>query len=592
MSNELWLSFVSEWIETSKERHALKAGQTYKKAYKSLKDCPMEFQHPSELSALHGWGEKLCKKMTDDLQVYCDQNNIPMPQRHKKRKKTMLLDENGDLNSDAEEETTPKKKKRIVKAKPYIPKFRTGPYAIVLALSTLDEDATEGLLKQEVIALARPHSDSSFDVPSDGGQFYTAWASINTLKAKDVVYEKGRPTRYLLSETGWDVAKSIRLSSDASQGRMGTFVSAKKTTAGSDDESGGDGTPRRRSTAGQPSESPKKPGAIDIVPQGTPISSPNQLPIVNPIILEPGSFTVELVLDIREVRAKSDRDYMQKHLTEKGVTPIMRALALGDVLWVAKLHDPNLLSRRGAEGSEVLLDYIVERKRLDDLVGSIKDGRFHEQKFRLRRSGVKSVTYIIEEIRMDSDHLSKYQEAVNTAIASTQVVNGFFVKKTQKMDDTIRYLVSMTKLLKERYENKPLHLIPTGIVTSENYLPLLEHLGKTQPSTDFHITYEAFASLGSKSAVLRLRDVFLKMLMCIKGVTGEKALQIEKKWKTPYAFIDAYRKIEMQEASKEQAKKKKMDLVSSELATLIRRKSIGKAVSVKIAEVWGDVELN
>lgn len=29
---------------------------------------------------------------------------------------------------------------------------------------------------------------------------------------------------------------------------------------------------------------------------------------------------------------------------------------------------------------EVVLDYIVERKRMDDLAGSIVDGRFYEQK--------------------------------------------------------------------------------------------------------------------------------------------------------------------------------------------------------------------
>ena len=31
-------------------------------------------------------------------------------------------------------------------------------------------------------------------------------------------------------------------------------------------------------------------------------------------------------------------------------------------------------------GRELMLDYIVERKRMDDLAGSIIDGRFHEQK--------------------------------------------------------------------------------------------------------------------------------------------------------------------------------------------------------------------
>ena len=34
------------------------------------------------------------------------------------------------------------------------------------------------------------------------------------------------------------------------------------------------------------------------------------------------------------------------------------------------------------ERRELVLDYIVERKRMDDLCSSIKDGRFKEQKVR------------------------------------------------------------------------------------------------------------------------------------------------------------------------------------------------------------------
>lgn len=35
---------------------------------------------------------------------------------------------------------------------------------------------------------------------------------------------------------------------------------------------------------------------------------------------------------------------------------------------------------RAPVGRELVLDYIVERKRMDDLCGSIIDGRFREQK--------------------------------------------------------------------------------------------------------------------------------------------------------------------------------------------------------------------
>ena len=301
--------------------------------------------------------------------------------------------------------------------------------------------------------------------------------------------------------------------------------------------------------------------------------------------MAPGSFTVELVLDVREVRAKTDRDYMQEELTKRGVKPIVRALELGDALWVARCRQAGWLARQGVEGDEVVLDYIVERKRLDDLLGSLRDGRFHEQKFRLRRSGVQNVIYLVEEISMDSTHFQKYEEAVQSAMASMQVVNGYFLKRTQKMDDTIRYLASMTKLLKTTHESKWLDVIPTRVLTGKNYLPLLKHLRETQPSTSHHISYPAFSSLASKSNNMALRDLFLKMLMCSKGVTGEKAIEIQKVWKTPNEFVKAFEQC----GSGEEGRRRKMDLVFTRLGHLVGRKNIPKAVSQKLAEVWGDV---
>lgn len=38
----------------------------------------------------------------------------------------------------------------------------------------------------------------------------------------------------------------------------------------------------------------------------------------------------------------------------------------------------------------------MERKTVGDLLGSISDGRYEEQKTRLRMSGLESITYIVE----------------------------------------------------------------------------------------------------------------------------------------------------------------------------------------------------
>ena len=46
---------------------------------------------------------------------------------------------------------------------------------------------------------------------------------------------------------------------------------------------------------------------------------------------------------------------------------------------------------------ELILPYIVERKRMDDLAGSIKDGRYKEQKHRLLQCGIQSIIYLVEK---------------------------------------------------------------------------------------------------------------------------------------------------------------------------------------------------
>ncbi|KAJ0121614.1 crossover junction endonuclease MUS81 [Diaporthe amygdali] len=589
--NPLLLSWVKEWYENAREKNT-KGVTTYRKAYNSLKKCPKVFQHPSELTELQFFGQTLTKRLTDKLEIYCRENGLPMPERPSKSKKrkdaSRATGEGDDDDDDDEEEPAPVQKKPR-KAKPYVPAYRSGAYALIVALSNMPEYGPEGMAKLDLIDKAQPHCNSSFTA-SEPGSFYTAWNSMKTLLAKELVYERGRPTkRYALTEDGRDVARRIQEANEASTSNTGDRTNDSRNNSAA---------PRAQAqslafvggldegTNDDLSLEQEKPDFGNVVTDGPVFSDNSSLPNFTTIRLNPGSFTVHLVLDVREIRAKTDRDYMQEELTKKGIKPIMRSLELGDAQWVAKCHDPEVLRRGGAEGDEVVLDYIVERKRLDDLIGSIKDGRFHEQKFRLKRSGVRHVTYLVEEISLDREHFSKYEESVQSAIASTQVVNGFTVKKTQKMDDTIRYLARMTDLLKKRYESQPLRVIPTKVITPQNYLPLLNSLRETQPGVDYYISYPAFASLVSKTDLLTLRDLFLKMLMCTRGVTGEKAIQIQKIWKTPNEFVKAFEQC----GPGEEGKKRKRELVSSRLGGhAVKSKQIGKALSTKIAEVWAEV---
>ncbi|CAM1507101.1 Fc.00g067420.m01.CDS01 [Cosmosporella sp. VM-42] len=574
-ANPQLLGWVKEWLDLARERNS-KGITTYKHAYDSLKACPIAFEHPAQLQQLKGFGPKLCERLENQLKKHCQENGLPMPEHPRAKKARGGQNDNAE---DGESSTRPAKKAR--KPKAYVPAFRSGAYALVVGLSMQDEDAPIGLTKADLIEVAQPHCDSSFTAPSDPTKFYTAWNSIKTLLQKELVYERGRPLRrYALTDEGWEVANRI-----------------KETRQWQEENGQSEQQPlfpvtepvlppivRERSPSIAVTEPPAPSPYQNLVSDGPVVSDNNGLPSFTPIRLHPGSFTVHLLLDVREVRAKTDRDYMQEELSKQGVKPIMRSMELGDAQWIAKCHDPNFLTRHGAEGDEIVLDWIVERKRLDDLIGSIKDGRFHEQKFRLKRSGVKKVIYIIEEITIDPASIQRYEEAVQSAIASTQVVNGYFVKKTAKMDETIRYLARMTTMLKRAYENKPLKVIPTGILTAQNYIPLLTHLREKEPSTGYYITYPAFSSLASKSEMMTLRDVFLKMLMTTKGITGEKALEIQKKWKTPYEFVKAFEAC----GPGEQGLKRKRDMVFGQTSQLVGRKKITKVLSQRVAEAWGN----
>jgi crossover junction endonuclease MUS81 len=235
-----------------------------------------------------------------------------------------------------------------------------------------------------------------------------------------------------------------------------------------------------------------------------------------------------------------------------------------------------------------MLDWIVERKRLDDLIGSIKDGRFHEQKFRLRRSGIKNVIYLIEDFAVTHESntaaVAKYFEMVSSAIASTQVVNGYFVKRTKNLDDTIRYLARMTFLLRNMYSasspSNTLSLIPSHQLSLSNqYQATIERLRSSNPSITYGVTFPTFCTIASKSESLTLRDVFLKMLMCTRGVTGDKALEIQRRWPTPQEFIRAFEALEP---------KDRETMVSDHVQSMVGRKKIAKVLSKKIAEIWGE----
>ncbi len=319
-ANPLLLAWVEEWLQVARERNS-KGVTVYRKASESLRACPLAFSHPSEAKMLNGIGEKLCQRLTEKMEKHCEENGLPMPKRSRKASTAL----------DGDPDPVPKKR---AKSSLYVPKIRSGAYALLLALGTLKRD--EEIHKEALIQLAQEHCDSSFTVPNQANKYYTAWSSMKTLIDKDFVSEKGRPVRkYALTDEGMEVADRIRKSHDPSRGLMDEFVSRRSESPVDD----GDISSRRNPL--EPAVNSDGEVAEDgLIPRGVEISDPSALPNFTSGVLTPDMFTIEMVLDTREIRAKQDRDYIQNELAKNGVTPIVRALELGDILWVAKVKNP------------------------------------------------------------------------------------------------------------------------------------------------------------------------------------------------------------------------------------------------------------
>lgn len=634
-------------------------------------------------------------------------NSGPGGDRSRRR---AAVDEDGEHSSGNEQPQSPKRRRRA--PAPYAPALRSGPFGLLVALATLGpEDGGEGsaVSKPRLIELAQPHCDTSYTVPAvpavpapgagpgrGGGtraganSFYTAWSSMRTLLQRDLVCERGGRAlagrRYALTDAGWEVARRVRRAA----------AEMERVDHGLPDHSLREPSPAMATAAGtRPSTStchatmgidlysdPEDNGInIDahanvntsINSNSTsnecgpdPYADENHADGTRPLIpLPPGSFTIELVLDTREIRARSDRDYMANELHKLGVRPTVRALPLGDVLWVAKVRDPAVLATiRGVSGDsvggirstivsesgngdaniatdELVLDWIVERKRLDDLLASIVDGRFREQKFRLARCGVRNIVYLVEQSPLPLPGLpaaalaggfmnggdpdpaaaaaaattaasARQLEMLHSAIASTAVVDGYLVRQTRNIDESIRYLARMTRLLRRQYgvdggddcqsqgvtqtaASTPASRTVTAIPRGPTAYAALKRSLVTATSdtasdtTTYSPLYSTFAALAVKSASLTLRDVFLKMLLRTRGLTPERALEVQRRWRTPRALVEALRETgdegggSNDNAGADAAEK----LLLRELGGLVGHRRFGLPLVRRMVEIWG-----
>ncbi|XP_028396130.1 crossover junction endonuclease MUS81-like isoform X2 [Dendronephthya gigantea] len=294
--------------------------------------------------------------------------------------------------------------------------------------------------------------------------------------------------------------------------------------------------------------------------------------IVPEFQLKPGSYEIVLCVDFIETTGGSKtgrKEEMVKELRMNGVYFDVRKLNVGDFLWIARekiLPIPGQLVL--PERRELVLDYIVERKRMDDLCSSIKDGRFKEQKFRLLNSGLQHPVYLVEDFG-SMNLMSMPAQTLEQAIVNTQIGQEFFVKRTRDIKDSAAYLTLMTRYLQTTYENKTLNAIRREDI---EHVKIEENKINT-----FLMTFQELNDISIKNRILTVGELFGKQLLQIPGVAAEKVVGILEQYPTLKDLLEAY---------EEQTTEKAKETLLSDIKFGKMKRKIGPSVSKTVYQLY------
>ncbi|CAM4941753.1 unnamed protein product [Rotaria socialis] len=253
----------------------------------------------------------------------------------------------------------------------------------------------------------------------------------------------------------------------------------------------------------------------------------NLVPMKPVQTLKPGSFHVTLCIDNAEA-SRPTQKVLLEHLTKNSISFDVRKLNIGDFLWTIRSHDTSIKV-------EAILDYIIERKRLDDLSKSIIDGRYNEQKFRLKQCGITNLIYLVESLKNTNAPGILTPTALNQAIVNTQVAEDFFVREVSNPVEMANYLISMTKHLTNHFKDKTLHILSENDM-SNNYRTSFND------SDHYVMTFESFNSGIVKSKPPTVKEMFARALMQIAGMSVDNVLALTEVHPTPSKLLEAYNK--------------------------------------------------
>ncbi|XP_031549112.1 crossover junction endonuclease MUS81-like isoform X2 [Actinia tenebrosa] len=550
--NPLFLKFLQEWRDEAREKGRTNLQHAYHKAFSSIQKYPLPLRNGQEAMILEGIGPNIAKKLDEALASYQENSGLEVYE-------VLSVQTTADPPQETEKPVKDNQTKKKVQKKPteYAPGYRTGAYALLLTLHKHHQNADyPGFMsKDELQKKAQLLSDKSFTLP-DPGCRYTAWSSMSTLIKKGLVIKTSNPAKYSLTPDGSNMAEKITVAS-ATNGPISShsqvpFVIAPGhpcPTENKETQSDCDSDDHVDWIAGKNPTVLKKPvttvGCVNVSPvreeEVQSYEKRNEMEFTPEFILRPGTFDIVLCVDFIETTggsSKSRKDALVKELQSNGVDFDIRKLQVGDFLWIAREKTRHSVPgvSDDSEPKELVLDYIIERKRMDDLNSSIIDGRFREQKFRLRNCGLRHPIYLVEDFG-SAQHLSLPEATLKQAIVNTQVTDGFFVKRTHDIKESVAYLTLMTRFIHNFYSGKTLIACPRDEVQKSSDG---SHLINSKATSAHLLTFQEFSKETSKNKVVTVSEMFGKQLMQISGVSAEKAAAVLGSYPTPKCLLEGY----------------------------------------------------
>ncbi|CAN8061953.1 unnamed protein product [Agarophyton chilense] len=198
-------------------------------------------------------------------------------------------------------------------------------------------------------------------------------------------------------------------------------------------------------------------------------------------------------------------------LKRNGVKCSVRSLPCGDAMFLARFKD----------ATEVVLEYIIERKTINDYGASMYDGRIAKQSYVLLHSKISNPILVVEGVMKDDTHVYD-QPRMHSKLAELEVCADMYVKRTKDIEDTAHFYGCILRRLQGRYR-----LI--------NRAKMLERRQK----------YSEWHQHISQIKKMTLEQLFMLQLCSVPGLGIRKARAvISMGYTTPQALFEAYAKKE------------------------------------------------